>query len=327
MAERKSASPFASPDLFHIPIDLAAIAAWIVITAVFVQVPPLQENPARVVFALPMVLFVPGYALIAALFPANRDLDLIERIALSFGLSIAVVPLTGLMLNYTPWGIRLVPVLFSLLLFTVAMIVIAHLRRLMLPREERFSLPLAEMLQAAKGSLFPAGSGRLDLALSMLLVASIIAAIATTAYVIAVPKEGEKFTEFYILGVRGKAADYPGEVIIGREYPLIIGIGNHEYRNVTYTVEIHLMNVTFDVNESTPALHASELLDSFRVTVAHNTTEEKRWNLSVQRTGYNRVEFLLFNESLPDEGRRGMDRIDAAYRDLHLWVEIRSSNG
>jgi len=30
--------------------------------------------------------------------------DGIERVALSFGLSIAIVPLIGLVLNFTPWG-------------------------------------------------------------------------------------------------------------------------------------------------------------------------------------------------------------------------------
>jgi len=45
---------------------------------------------------------VPPEGRTAALFPGKDDLDGIERIALSFGLSIAVVPLMGLALNYTP---------------------------------------------------------------------------------------------------------------------------------------------------------------------------------------------------------------------------------
>jgi uncharacterized membrane protein len=57
------------------------------------------------------MLFLPGYALIATLFPRKGDLDGIERIALSFGLSIAITPLLGLGLNYTPFGIRLTPIL------------------------------------------------------------------------------------------------------------------------------------------------------------------------------------------------------------------------
>ena len=61
----------------------------------------------RIILGLPFILFLPGYTLTAALFPRRTDLGSIERVALSFGLSIAVVPLIGLILNYTPWGIRL----------------------------------------------------------------------------------------------------------------------------------------------------------------------------------------------------------------------------
>ena len=68
----------------------------------------------------------------------DATLDGIERIALSFGLSIAVVPLLGLALNYTPFGIRLVPVLVVLSMFTVLLAVVACVRRLGLPEGERF---------------------------------------------------------------------------------------------------------------------------------------------------------------------------------------------
>jgi hypothetical protein len=60
------------------------------------------------------VLFVPGYVLIEALYPKADELDRLERFALDVGLSIAVVPLVGLVLNYTPWGIRLDPIFASL---------------------------------------------------------------------------------------------------------------------------------------------------------------------------------------------------------------------
>jgi len=67
------------------------------------------------------VLFLPGYALIATLYPRKDDLDAIERVALSFGLSIAISPLLGLALNYTPFGIRLTPILIVLSVFTIAL--------------------------------------------------------------------------------------------------------------------------------------------------------------------------------------------------------------
>lgn len=64
------------------------------------------------------VLFLPGYVSVQALFPSGKDLDEIERFALSVGLSLALTPLIGLLLNYTPWGIRLNPIMVSLCLFT-----------------------------------------------------------------------------------------------------------------------------------------------------------------------------------------------------------------
>lgn len=54
---------------------------------------------------LPFILFLPGYALTVPLFLTKYGFDMIEWMALSFGLSIAVVPLIGLCLNYIPWGI------------------------------------------------------------------------------------------------------------------------------------------------------------------------------------------------------------------------------
>ena len=72
---------------------------------------------ARYVLGSIFVLFLPGYTFIRALFP-EKELDNIERVALSMGMSIALVPITGLILNYTPWGIRTTPVTLSLLALT-----------------------------------------------------------------------------------------------------------------------------------------------------------------------------------------------------------------
>jgi len=73
---------------------------------------------ARYVFGSVFVLFLPGYSLIRALF-GGKELDSIERFALSVGLSLALVPMAGLLLNYTPWGIRTTPVTLSLLGLTL----------------------------------------------------------------------------------------------------------------------------------------------------------------------------------------------------------------
>jgi uncharacterized membrane protein len=306
-----------------IPGDLIAVAAATAATLACVYVPVLNASPLRILFGVAMVLFIPGYALIAALFPAKGDLDGIERVALSFGLSIAVVPLIGLGLNYTPWGIRLDPILVSLTAFTLAMSAAAWYRRLLLPAEERFVVPAREMIEAARLELFDPEASRLDRGLSAFLVVAIALALITTAYVIAVPKEGEHFTEFYILGPGGKAADYPTAPRVDVNQSLIIGVGNHEYRDVTYTVEAILLNQTFDPTTNTSTIHAVLPIDQFTVTLSHNETRELPWEFSVPSAEYNRLQFLLFNETVPGPGVAGQDRINASYRDLHLWLQVR----
>lgn len=86
--------------------------------------------PLRYVLGSVEVLFTPGYALIEALYPKASDLTPLERLALSIGLSLALVPLVGLILNYTPFGIRLWPVVASLVALTTALALVAAYRKL-----------------------------------------------------------------------------------------------------------------------------------------------------------------------------------------------------
>jgi uncharacterized membrane protein len=79
--------------LKHVPNDLALVIFLTLLCIPFVLIPPLNESPVRIILGLPLVLFLPGYSLIAALFIRKDDLDGIERIALSVGLSIAITPI------------------------------------------------------------------------------------------------------------------------------------------------------------------------------------------------------------------------------------------
>jgi uncharacterized membrane protein len=110
--------------------DLIFVVAFIITSVVIITVPPLNATPIRAVFGLPMMLFLPGYSLVSALFPRTEELDTIERIALSIGLSICVVVFIGLGLNYTPWGIRLGPILLVLSAFTLIGTAVSAVRRL-----------------------------------------------------------------------------------------------------------------------------------------------------------------------------------------------------
>ena len=309
----------------RVPRDLLACELWLVCAILCIYVPVLNESFLRVLFGVPLVLFIPGYALIAALFPSANDIDGIERVALSFGLSIAVVPLTGLALNYTPWGIRLDPIVICLSILTLVLCLVAQFRRAALPSEERFVVPFSEMKQAVSDEFFPPGeSSRTDRILSIILLIAIIAAVLTTVYVIVVPKEGEKFTEFFILGEKQKAADYPDRLMTGSASSLYIGIGNHEYRPINYTVETYFMNMSFDETTNSTSLDSMKRIDRFMVPVPYNETVIQPYSFTPDTTAYNRIEFLLFNETVPSEAVQGMDRINQSYRDLHLWISIRS---
>jgi uncharacterized membrane protein len=73
------------------------------------------------------VLYLPGYSLIKALFP-TKEIDNIERSSLSMGMSLALVSITGLILNYTPWGIRTAPITLSLLALTIVFATVGIVR-------------------------------------------------------------------------------------------------------------------------------------------------------------------------------------------------------
>jgi hypothetical protein len=74
------------------------------------------------------VLFLPGYSLIKAVFPLKKELEIMERVALSLGLSLAIVPTTVFILNYTPWGIQPTPIIITLLAITLVLATTAMIR-------------------------------------------------------------------------------------------------------------------------------------------------------------------------------------------------------
>ena len=78
-------------------------------------------------------------------------MDGVERLALSFGLSIAVTPLIGLVLNYTTYGIRLDPILLSLSSLTLLLVAVAYLRRRLTATENRFRVDFGGFFKTLGG--------------------------------------------------------------------------------------------------------------------------------------------------------------------------------
>ena len=330
-----------------LPADLAAICLLVLLTLAVVLIPGLNTTPIRALVGLVFVLFPPGYAFIAALFPESGSkesisddstinegesrvprpgsgIDGLERVALSFGTSIAIVPLIGLILNFTPWGIRLVPILVSLSGFTLCMTAIAAVRRSHLPDEERFRVPYREWFGATKAELFEPDT-RADGVLNVILVLCILIATASVTYAVVVPKQGESFGEFYLLTKNddGKlvADDYPTNFTRGESKPVVVGIENHEHQRENFTVLVFLQNVSFHNNST--VVHEQRQLNRFHTSLGDNKTWQTTHSITPTMTGKRlRVEYLLYKDGVPAN-----PTANNAYRELHLWVNVTARNG
>jgi len=108
-----------------------AVISVTIITFISIFVLP-QSAPymyLRYGFGSLFVLYFPGYAFVEVLYPEKNGLSSLERLVLSIGLSLALTPLLGLVLNYTPWGIRLNPVLTGPSLLTLSLATAALARK------------------------------------------------------------------------------------------------------------------------------------------------------------------------------------------------------
>lgn len=240
------------------------------------------------------ILFFPGYALLSAIFPRQSDLSLGERVVLSFGFSIVVVPLLGLGLNFTPWGIRPVPVLVSLILFVTVMSCLALYGRRRLPVEKRF-VPALKLNLPVFNEFF-----RAEKALACCLVTAVLFTVGSLIYVAATPKAGAQFTEFYILGMNRKAKGYPRDLTVGEKGKVIVGIVNHEQRMIEYRVIIRTEGIIMSRAGPIRLSHGEkwEQLLEFAYKYPHQVSQ---------------LEILLFR-----------DQETTPYRTLSLRVRVRA---
>ena len=276
--------------------DLILIFIWTILAIAFMITPSLNEAFIRKILIIPIVLFIPGYVLIAAIFPKKDGLQDIERLALSFGLSVALVSLLGMLLKLV-FGTGLLHLLLILCLSTIIMSVLATYRRRKLPPEERFYVNFHRLQERLKEEL-DLPKSKIDMIITGILIFSIVLAISMLYFVITVPKIGEKFTEFYILGPEGKADNYPSSFQYNYPANILIGVVNHEYVSVNYTVRIALDNDT---------------LTDRLLFLEHNATWENNVSFVPDKYGTDmKLKFFLFKE----------DNFTAPYRELYMWITV-----
>jgi len=256
---------------------------------------------ARVILGLPFLLFFPGFTLISALFAKKDRMDNIELLALSGAMSIAIVALIGFGLNYSSWGIRLEPVLYSVWTFIFITSAIALIRRAHRSKIHIFVNEITLVLPRWEDSLF-------NKIFSIILITAIFSALGVLAIKLAVPAIEEQFTEFYILGITGKAQDYPIEYDIkdGQITQVVygdgttnsisglgivnLGIVNHQQKTVGYFVKMTIDDKPAVINFGGTNMDILGPID-----LKTNEKWENAIGIAPQRAGDNqKVKILLF---------------------------------
>jgi uncharacterized membrane protein len=194
-------------------LALAALAAVLAAVLTLVQAPVLLRIP----LGLLSVLVLPGYALAAALFPRSDDLDVIERLALGVGLSVAIIAVVAPGLSSLPWGLQPTPLVVTLTIWTVVTTAVAGLRlRQLSASQGASSVRLADYRPASRAR---------KLAL-IGLVAAVLLAAGITGLVLGTPRSST--TEFYLLGPAGRAESYPHSAVPSEPLSVIVGITNED---------------------------------------------------------------------------------------------------
>lgn len=271
------------------PLDIRIVLVLIPLSLLFILVP--VSASLRILFALLLLLFVPGYALVSVSFPRRMALTGIERLTVSIVLSIALTILVGFILHYMPCGVRPAPIVLSLSGFTALMLLLSFIVRMRVPESERYELDLSAFLARLKAEEKLAGVEK-----AMIITFIIAICIASGIMIhtkLTFPEE--HFTAFYILGEGGRIGNYTTELYLGEKQSTIVGIENQEGKTVNYTLKVLLAGSEIAKRELSLEEGEKKLEDvSFLMT----------------RVGPRlKLEYILFKE-----------QEEEPYRTLHLWL-------
>lgn len=322
-----------------IPLDIVGITVLLVVFDGLVFGYPATVPPLRAVVGLVVVLFVPGYLLLAVLFPRRQSTTdgtssieaatptvhrLVhggrpswgERFVLSFGLSVATVPILGLLVTPITGSLSPQSVFFGLNAFIFAGMVAAVGRRSVVPTNERLRLP-SQSVRESLGTMFGRDDSRL---LSVALVLAVFVALASVGFVVTFPASGEAYTSTTLLTENDDgelvASGYPSTLDAGASEQLTLRVENHEGVETTYTAVVSLQRVdaSGDVSETERVLQERE-------TVQPGQTWTEAHTITPTMTGENlRLQYHIYRGEPP----QNVDE-DSAYRTLSLWVTVDSN--
>lgn len=320
----QSGPPWITHRLGKIPADLVAVIAVVFFLNGTIFIPVVRETPLRVPFILAFVLFIPGYVVVAALYPERDDpadrnsadgrdsissarfrsgIGGIERVALSFGLSFVIVPAIAFPLVQWYSGVRLIPIVVALSAFTLIVTAVAAGSRWNVTETERFSVPYREWLAAGR-SRVRSHDSRADAALTVLLVASILLAAGSVGFAVVTLPQEDEFSSLTLLvetdGGELVADGFPTEMNAEESEELVIAVDNHEHRSAEYTLIAVEQSVESDGDEL--VVDEQRELDRFEFQLGHDETELLEYELEPTFAGEDvRIMWLLYVDEEPDD--------------------------
>lgn len=324
--------------LRRLPLDLLSLLLVVIIATGILSRD--SSGVLRIVFGVLLIFFVPGYALVSALFPESDArtgtgqakgvsvrmgaITLTERIVLSFGTSVVLSAAIGLVVSIVTPGFRPRWILIGVGSVTPVSVGVAVVQRLRVPSDRRFVVPYRRLLDATRVE-FTRQESPVDTALNFILVVGIVVAVAGVVSVVAVPPEQDSFTSLYLLSENENgtpiAYDYPTEFVRGESKPLFVGIANNENRRMNYSVVVKLQRIR--TRDGSTTVLEQRRLGGFRTRLGANRTTRVRYRLTPTLTGRNlRAVFLLYAGDPPAEPTvRNADEV------VHLGLRVSVSNG
>lgn len=318
-----------------LPVDVVLVTLALVVFQAALRLPP--SHPLRVVVVLAALLTLPGYVLTTATFPGYTPdpttpsvvkkgrvgrlqfaaLDDVERLALSFGLSLLLLPLLALGIASLGYPVGGRSLSYAVTAFVVVVGLIGLVRRVRLPASSRYDLPVGQWVGAARSGLY--GGSPLDSALNVALALSIVVASAALVGAVAAPQDGYRYTEASLVTVDDQGEyvqqNYPTQFVKDQPRKITLVVDNREGEQVNYTVVVQLQRV----NEQGRVTERSEL-DRYRQTVPAGGEWQLRHSIAPSMTGDRlRVVWLVYKGDVPpNPTMRNSDLSNPPY----LWVEV-----
>lgn len=238
-----------------VPVDLLLV----VVAALAVDAVVLAEAgwaPIRFVLGAVFLFFLPGYALLAALYPErprptddgrsvvpqlvepHDGLVFGERLALSFGTSVALIPVVAVGLGAVGLALSTETILGSLTVLVVAFAAIGALRRARVAPDRRYA-PFGRSPARGDGGAPRRAGYRGSKVLAAALVLAIVLAGGAFAYGIAAEPPSSPYTSATLLTESDSgefvASGYPANASVGEPVELTLRVDNErpEPANVT----------------------------------------------------------------------------------------------